>query len=748
MGPLPVLNEGFLLRLAPEKVQSVAHDVASEQQLLLRAAEHVRAGAHAEAEGLYRQLLDAGSANPQILVNLSVICALTQRPEEQLHCLERALQLDPAFSPAWFNRGMALVAQRRYDAALVSFENSLQAERAQPMALAGCGLCHGMLGRIDAALANYHKAVERGLDEPGQSFFQLGRELYRNQRFPEAIQILRAGLEAHGDHADSLLILACSFVDSGCNQEAVEVFLYLLSIDPHNQEALSCYGALLMDTDQLAEAEDLLTRAIAADPARPEPHNLLGLLHQKAGRMEQATGEFDRALQLAPKLTAPRLNLATALRQQGDLEACLESLNLIFADYPDDIPVFYGLMLNLSLGGERHAPRMLSTGQQWWARYRHTHGLTQPALTPGAGPPIRVGILSSHFHGHSVSRFLLSYLDHHNRDQVRIEAIPTKPLLPAVEAGLRKRVAEVLAIANLPDPEARRRIRARRYDLILDTHAYEEGSGLQLLSERCAPVQCHYIGFQATLALDTIDYFIGDRETAGADLQEQFRERLWRLPRPWLACTPATSIPIAASTRSGQARIVLGSFNQIGKVRDDTLRHWARALHAVPESVLLIKNKWATGAGIQARITGFLAGEGIAPDRLDFREWESDPLQHLLAYNDIDIALDATPWSSATTGFDALSMGVPLVAIRGQCLAARMGSSLVKGIGRPEWVAASPEEFAAIVARLAAEVEPLRAQRAALQQEVLNGPLYDPADLAHHLDQALLAMVQLRREQG
>ncbi|MFM7733980.1 MAG: tetratricopeptide repeat protein, partial [Cyanobium sp.] len=572
------------------------------------------------------------------------------------------------------------------------------------------------------------------------------RELFRNQRIQEAIPILRAGLEVHGDHADSLLILALCLVLSGANLEAAEVFLYLLSIDPQNDEALRCYGQFLMGFNQSAEAEELLQRSIAANPLSPYPLNLLGILHLKAGRVAEALDAFEQSQQLASDWEGPTLNCAEAYRHRGDLERCLNLLARGQADYPDDRLWFNALMFNLSVAGEREAPRLLSTGQRWWARYRESKQLSSPRLAPSSGLPIRVAILSSHFHGHSVSRFLLSYLDHHSRQQVQLEAIPTTPLLPAAEAGLRQRGIEVLSIANLPDPEARRRLRERRYDLILDTNAYETGSALHLLCERCAPVQCHYIGYQASLALDTIDYFIGDGETAAAELQDQFSERLWRLPRPWLACTPATSIPIAASARSGQAQIVLGSFNQIGKVRDATLLHWARALAAVPDSVLVIKDRLAVDTGAQERISGFLVGQGIDPARLRFLGHEPDPMQHLLAYNELDIALDTTPWSSATTGFDALSMGVPLVTIRGSCMAARMSSSLVKGIGRPDWVAASPEEFGAVVARLAAEVEQLRVARPQLQQQVLNSPLYDPADLAQHLDQALLAMVQRCRE--
>lgn len=713
-----------------------------QQRLLERAADLVGAGEHGQAEAIYHRLIAAGPPNPQLLVNLGVLCGLSQRQDERLAYLDQALQIDPAFSPAWFNRAMALVADRRYDEALDCFEQSLRLEPGQPMALAGRGLCLGLLGQIEAALASYRQAVNLGLTSPDQSFFYLGRELFREQRFQQAIQVFRSGLEVHGDHADSLLLLALSFVQSGSNMEAAEVFLYLLSIDPQNQEALSNYGSFLMDLDQLEEAEDLFQRAITADTSNASPLNLLGLLYQKAGRIEQARQQYEKAHQLAPEWSVPLYNIASTYRLQGDLDRCLETLSSTAVDHAEDLTGFFGLMLNLSLAGERQAARMIRIGEQGWSRYRQNYQLGQPRLAASAGGPIRVGILSSHFHGHSVSRFLLSYLDHYNRQQVELEAIPTAPLLPAVEAGLRQRVSEVLSIANLPDPEARRRLRERRYDLILDTNAYEMGSGLHLLCERCAPVQCHYIGYQASLALDTIDYFIGDEETAAEELQEQFSERLWRLPRPWLACTPATPIPIAIPERAGDPQIVLGCFNQIGKVRDATLLHWARALAAVPNSVLVIKDRLAVDGGVQARIRGCLAGEDIDGSRLRFLGHEPDPMGHLLAYNGIDIALDTTPWSSATTGFDALSMGVPLVAIRGRCLAARMGSSLVKGIGRPQWVASSPEQFAHIVRELAAEVEALRAGKPALQQVVLNSPLYDPADLAQHLDQALLAMVQ------
>ena len=75
-------------------------------------------------------------------------------------------------------------------------------------------------------------------------------------------------------------------------------------------------------------------------------------------------------------------------------------------------------------------------------------------------------------------------------------------------------------------------------------------------------------------------------------------------------------------------------------------------------------------------------------------------------------------------------MGVPLVTIRGNSMAARMSSSLVQGLGRSDWMAETPEAYATIVANLCSDLPKLRASKAIRQQEVLASPLFDETDLA------------------
>ena len=273
----------------------------------------------------------------------------------------------------------------------------------------------------------------------------------------------------------------------------------------------------------------------------------------------------------------------------------------------------------------------------------------------------------------------------------------------------------------------------------VETSGFTANSGIELLAERCAPVQCHYIGYHATTGLDTIDWFIGDAETVPEAFAPQFVERLWRLPRPWLARAADASLPAAAAAADGSG-VMFGSFNQLAKVREETLAFWAAALRAVPESRLVVKDRATVDEASCERIRAALGRQGVAPERLLFWHHLGSWQEHMALYNQLDVALDTTPWSSATTGFDAVAMGVPLVAIRGGCTAARMSSAIVRGLGRPEWSAETPAAYGAVVAELCADLPALRAGRQQRQRAALASPLFDPVDLCRSLEQAFEAM--------
>ena len=85
-------------------------------------------------------------------------------------------------------------------------------------------------------------------------------------------------------------------------------------------------------------------------------------------------------------------------------------------------------------------------------------------------------------------------------------------------------------------------------------------------------------------------------------------------------------------------------------------------------------------------------------------------------------------------------MGVPVIALEGTTSIARGTSSLLRTLGRPEWIAASPAEYVALNLRLADETAERTAAMHGLRAQMLASPLMDAPRFVRDLECALARM--------
>jgi predicted O-linked N-acetylglucosamine transferase (SPINDLY family) len=85
-------------------------------------------------------------------------------------------------------------------------------------------------------------------------------------------------------------------------------------------------------------------------------------------------------------------------------------------------------------------------------------------------------------------------------------------------------------------------------------------------------------------------------------------------------------------------------------------------------------------------------------------------------------------------------MGVPVVTLRGDRHAARVGASLLGWLGLTDLVAGDAEEFVRICARLAGDVEAAAALRAGLRERMRVSPLVDEAGFTRELERCYQAV--------
>ena len=280
-----------------------------------------------------------------------------------------------------------------------------------------------------------------------------------------------------------------------------------------------------------------------------------------------------------------------------------------------------------------------------------------------------------------------------------------------------------LEAAALDDTALQRAIVADGIDLLVDLAGHTSTHRLGVFALRAAPVQATFLGYPHSTGLSSIDWLVGDAHVSPAEHAHLFSEGVAQLPASVFCFASVDPYPLPRPRAQG-APVIFGSFNNAMKLSPRTIALWARVLEAVPDSTLLLKAPSLKDDAVRARFSSLFAAHGVAADRIVFRgpTGLADMMQE---YGDLDVALDPTPYCGGTTTLQALWMGVPVLTLAGGNFAGRMGASFLRTLGRPEWVAASEDEYVAKAVDLAAQVQGLRGQRAELRTAMARSPLCD-----------------------
>jgi predicted O-linked N-acetylglucosamine transferase (SPINDLY family) len=106
-------------------------------------------------------------------------------------------------------------------------------------------------------------------------------------------------------------------------------------------------------------------------------------------------------------------------------------------------------------------------------------------------------------------------------------------------------------------------------------------------------------------------------------------------------------------------------------------------------------------------------------------------------YADIDIALDPVPYNGGTTTLQAMWMGAPVLARRGEGFVSRMGASFMAAAGLGDWVADSDADYVALAVRHGSDRAGLLALKQGMRARLLATPAWDIDRYTQDLQAAL-----------
>ncbi|HNA02623.1 MAG TPA: tetratricopeptide repeat protein [Rhodocyclaceae bacterium] len=511
-----------------------------------------------------------------------------------------------------------------------------------------------------------------------------------------------------------------------------------------------------LQSGDAGKAEDCARRALALHPRSAAAHLNLGKALAAQSRWAEAEAGFRAALELKPAWVEGGLGLGSLFESTGrlrDAAACYEGLTATAAD---DWRVFTNLGRVRSVLGDTASARdcyarAAGLNPQNYAAYSGYlfHLLHDAAAEPAAifaehcrygervdaafcgriarhanvpdrARRLRIGFVSGDFRNHAVAFFIEPMFEALGRRKLDIVAYSNFPDEDAVTQRLKALVDVWHGVAGVGDDALAQRIRADGIDILVDLSGHSACNRLPVFARKPAPVQVTWLGYSGTTGMRSMDYRFVYRHTAPPGwLDDQFTENLVYLPCAMSFETSRDAPEVGPLPASVRGQVTFASLNRPNKISDRAIALWARVLHALPTSRLLIGA--INDVDTAQRLLDMFARCGIEPARIELRP--RLPLRdYLELHNEIDILLDTVPYAGGTTTNHALWMGVPTVTLAGRTLPQRLGAGIMNKVGLPEWVADSEDEFVAIARRAAADPARLAVLRADLRQRLTHDP--------------------------
>ena len=241
--------------------------------------------------------------------------------DQAIENFRSAIRVNPKFTDAYLALGVLLQRQGRENApaAMDAFLRVLELNPRQVGAHLHISAILAEGGDSEAASAQLRKAVD--LDPLNAEIrVLLGRQLYRSQKYPEALECFDAALRLNPNLGGAHFGRALTFLKQRSLPEAQMAFQNVLRLNPADAEAHFHLGRIASEMDASSEALNHLKEAIRLHPAFAEAREELAKVYRRQGLDAAAEQELREALRDNPNHFDAVYSLATLLRTQGRME--------------------------------------------------------------------------------------------------------------------------------------------------------------------------------------------------------------------------------------------------------------------------------------------------------------------------------------------------------------------------------------------------------------------------------------------
>ncbi|MBC8123525.1 MAG: glycosyltransferase, partial [Gemmatimonadaceae bacterium] len=319
------------------------------------------------------------------------------------------------------------------------------------------------------------------------------------------------------------------------------------------------------------------------------------------------------------------------------------------------------------------------------------------------GERIRVGYVSSHFRGHTISKLFLGWVRNHNQADFEVYTYYTGDLVDQFTEQWRHNSDRFHHIPALESVCTQ--VVADQLHVLVFTDVGMDPQMAQMVGLRLAPVQCAAWGHPVTTGLPTVDYFLTSDEMEPGDAQRYYLERLVRLPKISI-CYPRPEVPERTRDRRDfrlrDDAVIYLSCQSLFKYLPQFDGIFPAIAQRVPHSQFAFISHPGTGttATFRERLKRAFALVGLESEDYCILLTQQTQEEYFNLNLIADIFLDTLGWSGGNTTLEALACGLPVVTCPGAFMRGCHASAMLRVLGIDETIARDENAYIDIAVRL------------------------------------------------
>lgn len=304
-----------------------APEVSQVDSALERAIAHHQEGQLAEAEQLYRAVLQTEPGQAFANHNLGLLLGETGLHAAALPYFEAALEVGPDVAQFWLSYIEALLAADRAEDAGHIVRSVMLRGLDTPQV-------HALLKKAEAAVS-VASATSRA---PSPADIAALVALFKGGRHAELERRARLLTQKYPASAFAWSVLGTALQSQG--KTALPAFRTAVQLSPYDPEAHCNLGNALQAGGQHDAAVASYHRALELNPVFAQVHSNLGSALQALGRFGEAVASHTSAVTIAPEHAAAHFNLANAFKDLGQFDNAAASYRRALALAPNDAEAY------------------------------------------------------------------------------------------------------------------------------------------------------------------------------------------------------------------------------------------------------------------------------------------------------------------------------------------------------------------------------------------------------------------------